>query len=312
MKFFSGIMLGIFYLLSAAPSFSKPQLVKHTMAVDEWERSYYLYYPKDMSPEKKYPLLMVLHGGGPDDGDDIAEQTRYDKVADQYGFIVVYPNGVKGKWNDGREQLKKGFRKVEVVDDVGFLSRLIDHLIASNQVNKNRVYVTGVSNGGMMTMRLACDIDEKLAAVAPVIANMPLDLLEQCKPKNPLPFLLMNGTNDPLMPWQGGKIKLIFKNRGEVLSTEATLHFWLQHNQCSAEESVEQFPDINKDDDSRVSKTIYTCKNNVAVVLYTVHGGGHTWPQANIPSRPLLLGKKNMDINAAEEIWKFLSSYLVK
>lgn len=273
-----------------------------TLAHAELERSYYLHLPADYEAgTEPLPLMLVLHGGGENnDGDEMARWSDYNRLADREGFIAVYPNGIKGSWNDGRTD-----PKIESeVDDAGFLAALIDHLLAEYRADPDRVYVTGASNGGMMSLRLGCAIAPRLAAIAPVIANMPADIVEACQPEQPLPILLMNGTADPLVPWDGGHVTVFGQERGAILSTEETIRFWADHNQCDPEPEISRLSDLDPEDGSSVRIERYTgCR--ATVILYAIEGGGHTLPGSEAPNLKFLLGNKNNDIVGSERIWDF-------
>jgi len=270
------------------------------------ERTYYLHLPPNFDDLSSFPLVMVLHGGGKGDGDEVANHFAFNEIADREGFIAVYPNGIDSRWNDGRGKTFNEQKGLKNIDDVGFLSVLIDTMIANYKVDSNRVFVTGVSNGGMMTFRLGCEITSKLSAIAPVIANIPKDIIDKCSPDSPLPVLVMNGTEDPLVPWDGGKVKFLWKEMGEVVSTENSVRFWVEHNKCFEDPVTEILPDVDDEDESRVKKITYKNKEtNLEVVLYAIVGGGHNIPGGNTPDLSLFIGSKNNDINAAEVIWEF-------
>lgn len=276
---------------------------------DGRQRSFYLHLPPQHTSSDQFPLLLALHGGGRADGDELAERTGYNKLADQKGFIVAYPNGIDAQWNDGRGKTARKSDKIILIDDVGFLSALIDHLINTHNVDPSRVYMTGLSNGGMMTLRMGCEASNKLTAIAPVIANMPAKLANTCRPDSQLPMLLMNGTQDPMVPWQGGTVRFMRKKMGNVLSTDETLKLWRKLNQCSSVTSVEMLPDTDKTDGSVVRVVRYQCASNHAdVILYAIEGGGHNFPGSNTPDLPRLLGNKNNDINGPEVIVSFFMS----
>lgn len=285
------------------------KLAKRVIKVAQHERSFYMRYPINYESQTRFPLVIVLHGGDRKNGDEAAHRTGFDSLADKGNFIAVFPNGFKGKWHDGRLPSKERKQKKYLEkqnNDIAFLKQLIDHMVEYEQVDPKRVYMTGMSNGGMMTMRMACEASDKLAAIAPIIANMPVEIVEGCLPSEKLSFLLMNGTDDPLVPYQGGEIRA-FKKRGKVLSAKATINFWRQHNDCGKVSETITLANKNTKDRSVIGKTSYSCDAPIEMVLYTVRGGGHTLPGSNIPNRPRLLGQKNMDANGAELIWTFLS-----
>ncbi|MCG8344351.1 MAG: esterase [Chlorobiales bacterium] len=280
------------------------------MQVGGIERTYYLHLPPVYGESaRKLPVLLVLHGGGRGDGDEVARWTGFLEIADREGFIAVYPNGIDARWNDGRIGSSRNGNENAVVDDVGFISVLIDHIVQNFRGDPGRVYVTGLSNGGMMTFRLGCEISEKLAAIAPVIANMPENIYGECRPGKKLPVLVMNGTSDPLVPWEGGAVGYFGERRGRVVSTNRTVEFWRAHNRCSSR-SVRWLPDRDRRDNSRVRMSVWGNSDNTCeVVLYRIEGGGHTFPGSDIPNRPLLLGRKNNDIEGPEVIWSFFRKY---
>ncbi|MEE9303706.1 MAG: PHB depolymerase family esterase [Thiotrichaceae bacterium] len=296
-----------------ASKFSKAQLSLEKIHHNRQERSYYLHLPNDLphnrKPATNLPLILVLHGGGKADGDETAKHTGYNTLADKHGFIVAYPNGLNAQWNDGRGKTYRNTNNAST-DDVGFISVLIDTLIRDYKADANRVYVTGLSNGGMMTLRLGCELSSKLAAIAPVIANIPQNIIGKCKPDSPLPVLIMNGTNDPLVPWNGGDVKFFRKKMGKVVSTRETVKFWVKHNQCNPVPSRRAVPNTDKTDHSKIVVTTYSCRNkNNEVVLYAVHGGGHAFPGSNTRDLPRILGRKNKDIKGADVIWKFFKRH---
>ena len=266
------------------------------------ERSYYLHFPPAHESAGKLPVVLVLHGGGRGDGDDVARWTGYMEIADRENFIVVYPNGIDAQWNDGRVKTFRRGKDNAEIDDVGFISALIDLVVRDFNGDPGRIYVTGLSNGGMMALRLGCEISSKLAAIAPVIANMPENIYGKCRPEKKLPVLLMNGTDDPLVPWDGGAVGYFGKRRGQVVSTNETIRFWKTHNGCNSR-IVRWLPDRNRRDRSRVRVTTWKNQDGTCeVVLYRIEGGGHTFPGSSVPDRPLLLGRKNSDIDGAEVI----------
>ncbi|HYQ70581.1 MAG TPA: PHB depolymerase family esterase, partial [Gammaproteobacteria bacterium] len=161
-----------------------------TLQFDGLERSYYLHVPSGDSGASRLPVVFVLHGGGRADGDEVAARTGYNRIADRERFIVVYPNGVDAQWNDGRGRTFRRASDNTRIDDTGYIAALIERMIRDHRGEASRIYVTGLSNGGMMTLRLGCEISEKLAAIAPVIANLPENIIGSCKPISPLPVLL--------------------------------------------------------------------------------------------------------------------------
>ena len=272
------------------------------------KRSYYLYQEKNNNTKSNMPLLIVLHGGGKSDGRSVDKYLGFTTIASQDDAVIVYPNGINGHWNDGRGITYRGKNNPEI-DDVGFINQLIDTLIKQYKVDPQQVFISGISNGGMMSFRLACELSEKITAIAPIAANMPKNILSTCQPKDHLSVLLMNGTKDPIVPWQGGSVHLFRKTMGTVLSTKQSIDFWLARNQCQPKAKTIKLPNKVKKDGSRVELSQYSsCKNNKQVYLYSIIGGGHTLPGSKIPERKFLSGRKNLDIDGAQVIWDFFIS----
>lgn len=207
----------------ATASGKSPDLTLQTLQSGSVSHSFYVHEPASARTAKRRAVVLILHGGGKADGDETAARTGFWQLADQHGFLAVYPNGVDSQWNDGRGKTYKRAAGNTDNDDVGFIADLIDVLVADFAADADRIYVTGLSNGGMMTLRLGCELDEKIAAIAPVIASMPKNISATCAPAGPLPVLLMNGTDDPIVPWNGGDVRVFRKSLGAVLSTQATV-----------------------------------------------------------------------------------------
>ncbi|MDH7568274.1 MAG: PHB depolymerase family esterase [Armatimonadota bacterium] len=286
------------------------ELQRRTLTHDGRDRVYFVHFPGNQPPAAPKPTLLVLHGGGGASAAEMARRTGMNRIADREGFVVVYPAGVNGVWNDGRGASFRRARGNADVDDVGFIRRLIATLTERGEADPARVYVMGASNGGMMAYRLGIELGDQLAAIAAVIANLPVNLAHR-KPVRPLPVLIMNGTDDPMMPWNGGPVRVWGREFGTVLSTERTVRYWTDAAHLppgpTAPRVLEEGP---RDDGCRVEVEVYREEGNPAeVILYRIRGGGHNLPGGDTPDRPLLLGRKCTDINAAEVIWAFFRQH---
>ena len=268
-----------------------------SITIDGIKRTYHLYIPTIYDGKKDVPLLIVLHGRG-GTGKGIEEKTTlegFDKLAEKDNFIVVYPDGFNKRWS---------CHVRGNVDDVKFISKLIDYLEDEYKIDKNRIYVTGMSNGGVMTFCLACNLD-KISAIATVAASMPEKLYENCSPQKHIPVLIIQGTDDPIVPWNGGDVIIFGKYVGRVVSINKTVEFWATYNNCTFQ-SKEYLPDLDPNDGTRVWVERYANKeNNIEVVLYGIEGGGHTWPDGGRSFPESVTGKMTHDINACEVIWDF-------
>lgn len=292
---------------AAAPRAAAP-LVHVALMHGGLERHYHVHLPGNAPPSAPVPVVFVLHGGSGTGAPRLARLTGFNEVADREGFIVVYPAGVDGQWNDGRGRTFRRVAGNSDVDDVGFLSAAIDDLAARYAVDLDRVYVTGMSNGGMMTLRLGVEVAPRLAAIAPVIANLPANVADTLA-AGPLPVLLINGTDDPLVPWEGGQVHVLTREFGEVLSTDATVRYWLARNGLSGPPQTRTLPDRDPNDGCRVEVSTWTAPGVPEVTLYAVRGGGHNPPGGHTLDVPALVGRKCMDINGTEEIWAFFQRH---
>lgn len=270
------------------------------------ERSFIVTVPEDARPGETFPTIFALHGALMT-GKSMRRIIGFDELAAEGRFVVVYPNGVRRRWNDGR-RMHRGRP-----NDVQFMRDLAEHLIKEGLADPNRLYLMGVSNGGMLTFRVACESPGVFAAYGAVIANMPATLVDRCDQRGIAPMLIINATKDPLVPWEGGEIGR-WRNRGEVLSTQETVDFWRGYNGCSGSAQMKALPDKDRTDGSTVVAKQYTdCGSRAPVVLLSVEGGGHLPPGADIGGRPLLEsmlgGPANQDISAAEVSWRFFRRF---
>lgn len=265
------------------------------------KREFHVHIPASYDGTKPFPLVVVLHGGG-GNSRQIERFTGFSRLADREGFIAVYPQGIDGNWNDGRDVRQSRAHRLKI-DDTGFIAEMIKELRAKYRVNPNRIYACGISNGGFMVMRLACEMPETLAAVGVVCAGLNPYLARYARPASQISVLIMNGTDDPLVPYDGGKVTVGRLERGEVLSTGDTVNFWLGYDGCRSKPFV---MGINPDtsDGTEIEKYDYTCPST-EVVLYKVIGGGHTWPGGAQYLSESIVGKTSRDINATEAIWEF-------
>jgi polyhydroxybutyrate depolymerase len=234
-------------------------------------------------------------------------------MADKDGFIMVYPDGIELNWNDGRMDEEANDRAHrENIDDVGFLSALIDSMINDYNIDPKRVYVTGISNGAIMSYRLACELSHKITAIAPVDGNIPILLFPECSPSRPVSVLAINNTDDPLVPFFGGEIYGRFHKLklGKVLSVDESIGFWVSRNMCSTTPVVAEEPDRDPRDGSTVTiKQYLNGIEGTEVILYAVDGGGHTWPGGFQYLPAGIIGKTCRDFDANEVIWSFFKKH---
>ena len=279
------------------------------------ERSYFLHVPAKLDRSKSVPLVFALHGGGGLAGkfDRTTTEKTFYREADRLGFIVCCPQGLGKRWQDGRRFAHDMAKKEgPVPDDVDFILTILDRLKKEHRIDESSVFATGISNGGLMSYRLALDRSDIFAAVAPVIANLPLELRGK-KLGRGVSVAIFNGTDDPMMPDKGGAIKLgrlSRKERGRVISTRDTFDHFSRLNGCQGKNPSVLLPDVDEGDGTRVWKTVHSGgKDGAKVVLYSVEDGGHTWPGGTQYLRERFIGKVCRDINASRLILEFFQAH---
>ncbi len=269
------------------------QTIFDTIVHDGLQRSFILYVPDIYSPALPAPLVINFHGYT----SNAWEQMYYGDfrpVADTAGFLVVHPMGTLDDSGNTYWNSNWGGQ----VDDIGFTEALIDSLAADYNINLQRVYSAGMSNGGFMSYTLACALSNRIAAIASVTGTMNAGQVLSCLPQRPLPVMEIHGTADYVVPYNGNAY---------MESIQNTLNFWINFNSCNAEPIVTQVPDINQSDGCTAENYLYPeGSEGVDVEHYKIINGGHTWPGSLFPSGG---GFTNQDFDASEKIWAFFAKY---
>lgn len=289
------LLIGV--LLLTLPAAAQSSLQPGTYTVTQPQpgdaartRSYLLTVTPGYDPAVPAPLLIVLHGQT-GSGERVRGYSGFDTVAD--GALIVYPDGVDGGWNDGRPGL------LNPVDDAAFLSNVIDRVGRVAAIDPDRVYLVGISAGGMLAYRLACVLPGRFAAIGIVAGALPVYVRDECAAADPVPtpLIVIHGTDDPILPWPG--------IGGTFLSTEAALTFWAERGGCTTTRLITNLPDADPVDGTRILHSQPTgCA--APLHLYAVLFGGHTWPGRTIPA--IGLGRTAMDIDATALIWQFFTT----
>jgi polyhydroxybutyrate depolymerase len=268
------------------------------------DRSYLLHLPSPL-PNRPLPLVVVLHGGG-GSAEDAARMTGFDAEADRQGFIVVYPEGTDrerpfldafGKpglltWNAGS---CCGYAQQEAIDDVGFIRAVVMQVIKDNAADPKRVYATGISNGGMLAYRLACEASDIFAAIAPVSA---VQEVASCKPAQPVSVFHIHGAKDENVPLKGGVGKKAL-DKEDRKPVQETIDFWVKQDGCSVTVHSQE---------PGVSMTNYGgCAAGSEVAFFLIQDGGHSWPGGQRMASFLDPPSKALD--ATFEIWRFFSTH---
>ncbi len=265
-------------------------------------RSYYLHTPEGVEKLNDLPLLLVLHGQG-SNGPRTAKVSEFNSRADQNGFIVAYPEAVNRTWLYYRGL--NGFDSASTPNETAFLLAVIEQIESQHNIDTTRVYLAGISNGGLMAQRAACDEPEAFAATASVAAGAFFGLDTLCVKATAMPIVFFHGTHDNILRWDGTS------NGNQVAhSIPSTMNLWSTYNGCSQPPNRKNISHNTKlDDTSVVVMTSDSCKNGAQVKLYGINGGGHNWPGVQHVIPEWIAGKVNMDIHASDEIWKFFQQF---
>jgi len=273
------------------------EVTEETILHDGLERSYVLYVPDTYSNEDSTPLVLNLHGYSSNAGQQMIYSNFY-AIADTEGFLLVHPQGTFD--DNGFAYWNSGMLGVGAVDDVGFLSNLIDTLAFQYNINLEQVYSTGMSNGGFMSYRLACELSDKIAAIASVTGSMNESQYTSCAPEQSVPVMQIHGTSDLVVLYEGSSAM-------EILPIEEVVSYWVNWNQCDPDPTITSLPDVNMLDLCQAEHYLYENGINGSLVeFYKIINGGHTWPGAAIP---LTGNNTNQDFSASEKIWTFFQQY---
>jgi polyhydroxybutyrate depolymerase len=241
--------------------------------------------------------VLALHGltGS---GRGMERVTHLDQVADRYDFTVVYPDGPKGGWDAGTPSDRAAEEQ--------FVARVIGDVVRTGHADPRRIFVVGLSSGALFTQVLGCAMADQIAGIAAVAGPMPADASPACHPARPLPVLLMHGTDDPVIPYRGGKAG---PRAGgvEVLSVAATAARWRGLDGCRGRTVTRPVPDRVRDGTHVTEADTPGCAGGVSVALYTVAGGGHAWPGGEHPLPGRIVGRTSRDFDASEVIWRFFA-----
>jgi polyhydroxybutyrate depolymerase len=281
-----------FILIAQSCIFS--QISSYTIQHDGMTREYDLYVPAIYNSTVPVPLLFNLHGYT----SSKEAQTVYGDfrpIADTANFIIVHPNGTFDASNQ-RWWNAFGFA---LPNDVDFLITLVNEISQNFAIDLDRVYSTGMSNGGFMSFELACEASNVFTAVASVTGAMPATKLNNCSPNSPIPSMQIHGTLDAVVPYNGNI---------QYASIENVVEFWVEQVEANETPLMVNLPDIDPNDGSTVEQYVYENGiNGSSIEHYKVINGGHTWPGSAI-TLPTA-GNTNQDFNASKEIWRFFSQY---
>ena len=300
------VLATVALLFAADASSLGPGDYSRTVQVDGGERSYLVHVPPQYTPDAPMPAVFAFHGGGAN-ARNMVVFSGLNKKADQAGFIVVYPEG------SGR--LKRmltfnagnccGQAATNNIDDVAFVRRVLDDLERIANIDRCRVFATGMSNGAMMAYRLASEMSDRIAAIAPVSGAMGT---KDCRPGRAVSVMHFHGDADEFTPFAGGK------GRGPsgtyFYSVDHSINAWVDANGCNKDPRTTQLPDKEKDGTTVKQVRYASGKEGAEVVLVMIEGGGHTWPGNEPRMRPL--GVSTRDISANDMMWEFFQQHPMK
>lgn len=271
----------------------------HTLKHNGTERSYILYMPPDLDVSQPAPLVFVFHGGG-GDAQSAIRMSGMNKIADEKGFLVVYPNG-SGRleeklltWNGGT---CCGFAQRNNVDDVGFVRTILADLKTAAAIDAKRIYAAGMSNGGIMSYRLACEASDIFAAIAPVAGTLNF---APCEPSQPVAVIHFHGTSDEHVPYDGGAGDKSLTET-DFASVQDSINFWVAFDGCDSQPQTNSFEDVQR-------QAWGGCADNSTVELYSITGGKHAWPGSQGPG---WAGgdEPTQTIHASSLIWDFFAAH---
>lgn len=279
----------LFLLCFTACKRSKFESDFERISYDGERRTYLLHVPSSYNGDESVALVIALHGGT-GSAKNIEEQSGLPSLSNEKGFILCSPNGLNNTWNAGNCCGKAEEKKV---DDVGFINALIEELEANYAIDPRRIYVTGMSNGAMMSYRLACELGDRIAAIAPVAGTMVFD----CVPAEPVSIIHFHSYEDSNVPWNGGVGDGISDHYNPPL--DSMLNAWVGFNSC-IELSSEQTDDYDMIE-------WLGCDAATDIMLYLSHDGAHSWPMGTKPRKKADDPSQALDANAL--MWEFFESH---
>lgn len=281
------------------------QNIDGSLTINNVKREYTIHLPPGYNSVMKIPAVFIFHGGG-GNYKQMQQYMKMDAVADREKFICIYPNGINKQWNDGREFKES----IAENDDAAFISSLVDSLTKNYAIDSKRIFATGISNGGFFSIFLAYKLNDKFLAVAPVCASIPEKIYDAYSFAKPVSVLLINGTKDPLVPFEGGAVgnKLI-GSRGNCTSTNKSIEKFLAQNKITTAATQTALPDTDPKDGCTATQYEYIGgAANSTVTLVKIENGGHTLPGGSQYLPKFIIGKVCNDFKANETIWSFFKA----
>ncbi|MCB1916739.1 MAG: hypothetical protein KDG52_13620 [Rhodocyclaceae bacterium] len=293
--------------VTALPDASADQpLREHGFDLGGHRRSYLAYVPPALPPGPR-PLVVVVHGaGGSHYGMIKLTRGRFDQLAERDGFIVAYPKAVARMWDFGEGGPSETFTPRR--DDLTYFRRMLDQLETDYPVDRQRIFVAGMSRGGKVAFMLGCRLGGRVRAIASVAMTLPHYLADDCTAGPALPLALIVGDADPIVPISGGPLRVGGEARGTVLSVDQTLALWRARHRCATSAARSEGRD-REDDGTRLRRTEWIDCSEAPLVLYELLGAGHTWPSGLQYLPEDRIGKVAREVDGADEIWDFFARF---
>ena len=304
------ILLSIIATLISNLSFGQANIID-SIVHQTYQRKFTVHTPTGFTNTTPVSAVLMLHGNG-GTMQNSQNFTNLNSVSNSNGFLAVYPEGYgivsSGgfSWADGRGTSAD----IAGIDDLGFINKLLDTLLANYNIDTNKIYICGFSNGGYMTQRFACEQNQRFAAMASLGSIMDTSLYSSCNPQRPIPMMFVIGTADPFVPFNGGVANGSGGLVNQIINADTLVDFWKINNNCIQTNPPINLPDIDLTDNSTVTLFNFTnCACNSDVKFYRINGGGHTWPGVEIPLYEVVAGETNEDIQASVELWNFFNAH---
>ncbi|MDP2414597.1 PHB depolymerase family esterase [Daejeonella sp.] len=255
---------------------SNAQLLSDSLLIDNHYRTF--HFKKPSLPNTKSSLVFILHGSGGSGKGIMKTAVKLEAKAESENILLVYPDGYKHFWNECRKTATSA-ANLENIDENSFFNRMIEYFISKYQISSGQVFAIGTSGGGHMAYKLATTMPARFKAITAIIASLPdtsnMDCIER---KLPMPVMIINGTSDPVNPYNGGEVKISGTVFGKVRSTEQTFRYWSSLDGYKGKPKKEILPDTDPTDGKTIEKFSYKKKGNPEVVLLKVINGKHDYP----------------------------------
>jgi len=285
----AAIILGTIASAAGAQS----TLARDTITAGGRVREYY-FAAADTAPASPAPLVLFFHGGA---GNARGAASRYAFSQAAHGAIVVYPEGIDHHWSDGRDYFRNA-------DDVEFVRALLARLEQRWKIDRARVFAVGHSNGGIMIYTLACRLPGAFAAIGTLGSALPVNDVPRCGNAKPVSVIAIHGTEDPLVPYDGGGL------HGAMLGAQKNAAFWARADGCDSMPTRTELPPAAASSATHATRIEFSaCASRRSVVLYVLVGGGHGWPGENDPLPESLVGPQSDAVDASSLIWEFLLTH---